>query len=261
MVNLHSVVSLIDSHMDTGIPFSFGPFEGTYFVRRHPEKSVTEDSVCLFLQAENSSVLAVADGLGGHKGGDLASKIAIETLLEQMEGEKAGISPMERITQSFDIANQRILDLGIGAATTLVVGELQGKSCRFYHAGDSMGMILGSRGKCKWATLQHNQRGHGIESGMVAPQDPELLAVNHIVTNYLGTPAMRIEVSPAVSLDPKDRIFLFSDGISDNLDLTKIPNGSRTGFLVEWMTSRVQISMETESGKPDDASLIIVCQR
>jgi serine/threonine protein phosphatase PrpC len=261
MVNLHSVVSLINAHMEEAVSFAFGAYEGVYLVRRHPEKSVTEDSVCLVLQEQESAVLAVADGLGGHKGGDMASKIAIETLIEQMEADKPGSSPMERITQSFDIANQRILELGIGAATTLVVGELQGKTCRFYHAGDSMGLILGSRGKCKWATLQHNQRGHGIESGMVAPQDPELLAVNHIVTNYLGTPAMRIEVSPAVELDPKDRIMLMSDGISDNLKLNLIPNGSRAVFLCDWIDARVRACMGTESGKPDDAALIVMCQR
>ena len=124
-----------------------------------------------------------------------------------------------------------------------------------------MGLILGGRGKCKWATLQHNQRGHGIESGMVAPHDPELQAVDHIVTNYLGTPAMRIEVSPAVGLDTKDRILLMSDGISDNLNLGLLPKSNRVPFLCEWIDARVRASMLTEDGKPDDASLIVMCQR
>ena len=166
---------------------------------------------------------------------------------------------MERITQSFDLANQRILELGIGAATTLVVGEIQGKTCRFYHAGDSMGVILGGRGKCKWATLQHNQRGHGIESGMVTPHSPKLQAVCHIVTNYLGTPAMRIEVSPAIAMDRKDRILLMSDGISDNLELSWIPHSTRAPFLCTWMDTHVRAYMETEGGKPDDVALIVVC--
>ena len=68
-------------------------------------------------------------------------------------------------------------------------------------------------------------------------------------------------MSPAVNLDPKDRILLMSDGVSDNLDLTLIPNGNRPHFLTEWITARVHTCMSTSDGKPDDVSLIIVCQR
>ena len=83
MVTPHSILSLIDAHMEEALPFSFGAYEGVCLVRRHPKKTITEDSVCIFVHGEESAVLAVADGLGGHKGGDLASKIAIQTLLEQ----------------------------------------------------------------------------------------------------------------------------------------------------------------------------------
>ena len=61
-----------------------------------------------------------------------------------------------RILDGFEEANEAVLGLGVGAATTLVAAEIEDTRVRSYHVGDSMSLIVGQRGKLKSQSVPHS---------------------------------------------------------------------------------------------------------
>lgn len=100
-------------------------------------RSYNEDSVRLFQHA-NAAAVVVADGLGGHGGGDVASAIAADTMMRLFASEP--IATAEKLRAMFEEANRRILreqDNFRKMKSTCVTLLLTGKSAAWGHAGDS----------------------------------------------------------------------------------------------------------------------------
>ncbi len=231
----------------------------SFFIRRHPEKSVTEDSLGIFFIDDTRLVLAVADGFGGQRCGEVASRLAIEALKKKLGADKH-LSLREKICSAFEEANQNILHLGVGAASTLTVAELSNRKIRFYNAGDSSGMLVGARGRLKISTIQHNLIGFGQQAGLIGSNTSAFRARNNSVSNYLGSNALRIDTTAQKDVAKRDRTILVSDGILDNFDLfgqLVIKDGDK--MCAEIGDAAAQ-AMHTASGKPDDLSILIVQQ-
>ena len=111
-----------------------------------------EDSATVIAMGEDCGVLAVADGLGGAPGRQQASALAVKCLVEAVRNAtREGHDARWGILNGFETANEQVLALGMGAATTLTVAEVGGKSVRAYHVGDSQVIVTGQRGKLKAA--------------------------------------------------------------------------------------------------------------
>ncbi len=108
-------------------------------------------------------------------------------------------------------------ELGSGAATTLAVVEISAGIVRPYHAGDSMIMVLGGRGKLKWQAVLHSPVGYGVEAGLIDEDEALHHEHRHLVSNVVGTADMHIAIGPPRRLAPQDTVLLGSDGLFDNL--------------------------------------------
>ena len=100
-------------------------------------RGYNEDSIRLF-QNENAAAIAVADGLGGHGGGEIASAIAADTMMQLFANESAATA--EKLRAMFEEANRRILreqNSFHKMKSTCVTLLLTGKSAAWGHAGDS----------------------------------------------------------------------------------------------------------------------------
>src|SRR5690606_10946233 len=123
--------------------FAFGQVVA---VSRGWDAGSRENEDCLLVRAAGDSVvLAVADGAGGGPTGGKASRLAIEALDTQLSG---GESIRSAILDGFEAANQALLSLGTGLATTLSVVELrqtgETTTLRSYHVGDSSVLVTGA---------------------------------------------------------------------------------------------------------------------
>ena len=78
------------------------------------------------------------------------------------------------IINGFESADGAISSLGTGAAATLAVVEVQGHKMRSYHAGDSMVLVTGQRGRIKWQTIPHSPVGYAVEAGLLQQVRAEL---------------------------------------------------------------------------------------
>ena len=119
------------------------------------------------------------------------------------------------ILDGLERANQRVLELGIGAATTLAVAEIAGTTLRPYHVGDSSILVVGQRGKMKLQTMLHSPTGYAVEAGLLDEADALHHEERHLISNMVGAVDMRIEVGSAIRLALRDTVLLATDGSSE----------------------------------------------
>lgn len=234
------------------------------FSARSPGKtSANQDAAAVLPVGAHECVLAVADGMGGVRGGDKAAHIALETLRARLAESPSSDRLRTVILDAIETANEAVCALGIGAATTLAVVEIQDGTARPYHVGDSLILVVGQRGRIKLETVSHSPVGFALEAGVLDPIEAMHHEDRHLVSNVLGAANMRIEVGSAVRLAQHDTLLLASDGLSDNLHQDEIRECMRKGpldaaarRLVEEARRRMTQPREGEPSKPDDLTFV-----
>jgi PPM family protein phosphatase len=235
-----------------------------------PGGARSEDALLVLPVGVDSAVLAIADGMGGIPGGGTAAGRAIAALGAAVEeGLSAGLSLQASILDGIGKANESVLSMGTGAATTLAVAELAGGQVRAYNVGDSEVMVIGQRGRLKLRTLSHSPVGFALQAGLVDHEAALHHADRHLVSNFVGSRDMRIEVGSTLRLGAMDTVVVCSDGLVDNLRLAEITEIMRCGPLdrrVEALAHSALARMTGAAGtnppegghpsKPDDLSLI-----
>lgn len=248
-----------------GLIDSFEGEEGRIGVlcQRHPQVSGESEDAAAVIPIENGGwVLAVADGVGGARGGEIASHLALEQMARVVGSEELPLR--ERVMQGFEEANTAILDLGVGAATTLAVVTVEGGIVRSYHAGDSEMWLVGSRGRVKYRTVSHSPVGYAVASGVLDGDSAIFHEERHVISNHVGNREMRIDVSPPLPLASQDTVLLGTDGLFDNLKEAEIVQRIRKGPLRLAMnelsvlcTARMAAAHEGQPSKEDDLTLIL----
>jgi serine/threonine protein phosphatase PrpC len=251
--------------------FDFAGGSAAVFTNRSPHKETpNEDVAALWPTGANSGVLAVADGLGGHAGGERASRLAIDKIQGTIQaavtqGEQPATTEQLRtaILNGIEAANQAVRELGTGAATTLALVEVQDRTIRAYHVGDSVILLFGQRGKLKMQTIAHSPIGYAVEAGLMEEEDAIHHEARHVISNVIGSDQMRIEMGPSIEMAPRDTLIIASDGLVDNLLPNEIVELVRTGPLnlaVAELVGEARSRMANQDGKspckPDDLTVI-----
>lgn len=236
------------------------------FTRRSPAKeSPNEDSSAVIRTGPDAGVLVVADGVGGARAGQQASAIAVDAIHAAVAQATDGRPDLRTaILDGVERANRSILELCIGAATTLAVVEIDGTRIRPYHVGDSMILLIGQRGKIKLQTIAHSPVGHALEAGVIDEHEALHHKDRHVVSNIVGHEAMRIEIGPPIQMAQRDTLLLASDGLADNLTESEIVETIRCGRLPERLSqlaNHVDARMRNPStdgrpSKPDDLTIL-----
>lgn len=264
------------SHIFTDVDLSqseclaFAGGEAAVLSAKKPEREgPNQDAAALLSLGSSAGVAVVSDGAGGHPGGAEAAAIAVNAVCDAVSavGEDAhGLR--EAIINGFESADKAIAALGTGAAATLAVVEIQGKTMRAYHAGDSMVLVTGQRGCIKWLTVPHSPVGYAVEAGLLDRGEALLHEDLHLVSNILGGQDMRIELGATLTLAERDTVVLASDGLSDNLHLDEIVERIRKGplrraadELAALGSKRMEAPREGAPSKPDDLTFIAIRRR
>jgi serine/threonine protein phosphatase PrpC len=242
-----------------------GGFAALFSMRCPGKETPNEDAVALIPTGRSSGVLAVADGLGGAPAGKQASYLAIQCLARAVtRAVRDGTGVRAGILDGFESANEDVLALAIGAATTLTVVEFDGQLVRHYHVGDSMVFLTGQRGKVKLQSIPHSPVGYAVESGLLDETDAMHHEDRHVISNVIGSTDMRIEVGSAIKIAQRDTLVLASDGLSDNLHLYEIVECVRKGPLASvarelaiQVRERMESKREGKPSKPDDLTFVI----
>lgn len=171
----------------------------------------------------------VADGMGGHSGGEVASSIAVETV-EQVftdPGVKQ-YSPREIILKTYETASQRIFDRAAnenpelsGMGTTMVMAYVRGSSIYVANVGDSRCYLF--RKPYLWqVTEDHSLINEQIRAGLLTEEQAKAMIGRNVITRSVG---YERDVHPDVverQLQPGEIYLLCSDGLSSMVEDERI---------------------------------------
>lgn len=234
--------------------------------RKDPGKqSENEDTAAIIPYGPGAAVLVVADGAGGLPAGKRASLTAVTTLAASLQTAMDKTMLLRTaILNGIEAANEAVLALANGCATTMTVITIEGLVARSYQIGDSEALVVGQRGLIKLQTTAHSPTGFAVEAGFLGEREALHHEERHLVSNFLGTSDMRIDVGAGVELRPRDTVLVASDGLTDNVHLDEIVELIRKGALAESVAEVVALAEQRMSGKvsgqpskPDDLSLIL----
>jgi serine/threonine protein phosphatase PrpC len=233
---------------------------------RSPDKETeNEDTAAAIACGPDTAVLVIADGAGGLPAGKRASQTAVAKLSESLQGAMMETSLLRSaILDGIEAANQAVLEIGNGSATTMTVVTIEGRIARTYQVGDSQAIIVGQGGRIKSQTMVHSPTGFAVEAGFLDTREALHHEDRHVVSNLIGTNDMHIDIGSAVKLRPRDTVLLASDGLTDNIHIDDVVNIIRKGPLnkaIESMTRlahhRMMNASKLQPSKPDDLSVIL----
>ncbi len=185
-----------------------------------------EDS---FLDADDLGLYAVADGMGGHAAGEVASRMAIETLLQTMReqpwsGSQPGIDEVgNALRDAIESANRKICESvetraeWRGMGTTMVAMAAVGSDAVIGYVGDSRAYRLRA-GQMERLTSDHSWVNEQVKMGLLTDEDAQRHPMRNIVTRALGN---RVDVSVDLVTDVMrsgDVYLLCSDGLNTMLE-------------------------------------------
>ena len=240
------------------------------FTERAPDKDTeNEDTVAVIPWGPESVVLVVADGAGGLPAGKRASMTAVSSLVEALSiAMSETVVLRTAILDGIEAANEAVKRLANGSATTLTVVTIEGRIARAYQIGDSEAVVVGQRGRIRLQTTAHSPTGFAVEAGFLDEREALHHAERHLVSNFLGTSDMSIDIGAPIDLRPMDTVLLASDGLMDNVHLDEIIEHIRKGpadaaveAVVELARKRMHSNNGKEPSKPDDLSLIVFRKR
>jgi len=240
------------------------------FTERAPDKDTeNEDTLAVIPWGPESVVLVVADGAGGLPAGKRASLTAVSSLVDALSvAISETVVLRTAVLDGIEAANEAVMGLSNGSATTMTVVTIEGRVARCYQIGDSEALVVGQRGRIKLQTTAHSPTGFAVEAGFLDQREALHHAERHLVSNFLGTSDMKIDIGAPVELQPRDTLLLASDGLMDNVHLHEIiehirkgPAATAVDTIVDLARRRMQSQNSSEPSKPDDLSLIVYRRR
>ena len=171
-------------------------------------------------------LFAIADGMGGHERGDIASRIALEVIQEWAETQaspQSDLGPMKRLgvlSELAEEANQRIYTsaesqgIGRGMGTTLIAGFVTFSYLAYVHVGDSRLYVLRDETLTQ-ITTDDSFVQKMVEKGEITPEKGRVHEKRNIITEAIGLkPAVTVNAD-AYPLVPGDIVLACTDGLHD----------------------------------------------
>lgn len=182
-----------------------------------------------FLIDESLGLYLVADGMGGHLGGEVASKLAVETVrdvVQQTLRENGARRPNARavLAKAYESACAAIYDKSQapgselqGMGTTLVAAFLVGDTVYIGNVGDSRAYLF-SQGQLWQITEDHSLVNEQLRAGLLKESDVERFAAKNVITRSVGFEReVQVDIVER-TLQPGDMILICSDGLSGMID-------------------------------------------
>jgi serine/threonine protein phosphatase PrpC len=230
-------------------------------VREHNEDSFDIDV--------EGQVYVVADGMGGHRHGEVASRIAVEAISAAFHGERdlgeldedlpEHLGRLKAAIESAQAAVQGAVEDDValvGMGTTVVAMIVHDDTAGVAHVGDSRGYRFRD-GMLEQLTKDHTWVGEQVGAGLLSEEQAKVHPLRNVVTRALGgRGGVEVDVSE-ISLKAGDLYLLCSDGLTGMLSDLDIGEHLTAAASIE-EASRNLISSANENGGVDNTTVVIV---
>ena len=223
-------------------------------------RPINEDS--FYLPGEGENFCAIADGMGGHNAGEVASAMAVEFFSGKMRGAAVSGAAMREAVEG---ANRAVFEKSLeanqlsGMGTTFTALAVSGNNVHIAHVGDSRAYLL-RNGSIMRLTLDHTLVEEMVLQGVITPREAKHHPKRNYITRALGT-AEYVEVDLIqIELQPGDVFFLCSDGLSNHVEDKKILEICRMDSGWNEKVSMVVDAALENGGSDNITALFAMCE-
>jgi protein phosphatase len=175
------------------------------------------------IQLTKGTLTIVADGMGGHASGEVASQMAVE-LISELYYRDERFDTGAVLKDAIETASNRIYQTSLtdekyfGMGTTLVALVLQNRTAYVAHVGDSRVYLLRA-GKFQQITEDHSQVMEMVKYGIISREEAKNHEDKNVILRAMGTqPQVEAELAAPFAVYPDDTFLLCSDGLCDMVD-------------------------------------------
>ena len=220
-----------------------------------------------YIEDDKLPIFIVADGMGGHKAGEVASNLAISTIIRHYESSKQKILNKEMfipqfLNESVELANDNLIEEASGddelkgMGTTVTMCLILDNEVYIGHVGDSRAYLLRD-GELSQITQDHSLVGELLRIGSITKDE----AVNHpkknIITRALGSnPKINVDVFNR-ELQNEDKIILCTDGLTNMVTEEKILEILLSSEIPSAVCSTL-VNISNEAGGIDNTTIMII---
>lgn len=208
----------------------------------------------------------LADGMGGHQAGEVASRLIVEKLssaIQSMKQLPSSIQERAKLLKTLiEKANREIYLLSLhnenyfGMGTTLACLWLDEKNTIIAHVGDSRIYRL-RKAKLTQLTLDHSLRQELLVKGKLNSTNSSVYALKNIITRAIGT---QTRVEPSIEIEKfqsGDLYLICSDGLTDELSFEEIQSTLSNASSVKEGANNL-IKLAKENGGSDNITIVII---
>jgi protein phosphatase len=174
-------------------------------------------------QSRKGTLTIVADGMGGHSSGEVASRMAVELISRNYYSDNESDAP-RALRKSVEMANAEIFITSManrkffGMGTTIIALVLLNDRAFAAHVGDSRLYRLRDR-KLELLTVDHSQVMEMVKQGIISLEEARNHDDKNVILRAVGTqPIVEVEMSDVFAVKPNDQFLLCSDGLCDMLE-------------------------------------------
>ena len=229
-------------------------------------RKTNEDYYYIPSEGKTQKLAMIADGMGGHNAGELASRMAVETILNYFldSREKGNYThnPIELIESSIEASNDKIFayaqsdEACNGMGTTLILAFFLEGKVYLGHVGDSRGYLI-RNGEVTQITKDHSLVQELLDNGTITPEEVENHPQKNIITRALGTDkTVDIDCHHLV-LEQGDIILLCTDGLILHVDLQQNIELFESGSSMQELTDLL-VKQAVERGGLDNITVVAI---
>ena len=225
--------------------------------RTHIGKVRSSNQDAILVCPGKYGVYGVADGMGGHKAGDVASKIAVAVVERALKNERPTISLLRKAIEE---ANQAIYEEQLanpdysGMGTTMTVIWEDEDRVLLGHVGDSRAYRVRNNAISQ-VSLDHSMVAEMVRRGLITEDEAQVHPYRNIITRALGTaPTINVDVKE-LEKAPGDLYLLCSDGLSEYVHPNRMNEVLRKYSLEN--AADVLLNLALEGGGRDNISVVL----
>lgn len=226
-----------------------------------------------YLSQGDEALCVVADGMGGHQSGEVASAMAIKSMVqyyrESMDasGEDTEVNGEEvdvirrRLVQAIQAANSAVFeaasenDIYHGMGTTIVSGYFTGDGVYLAHIGDSRAYRLRD-GEFEQQTRDHSLANEYVRMGILSDEDLEFFPYKNVITRACGL-SEQVEVACSYQeVEPGDIYLLCTDGLTDMVPNDEVQAILESGEPVDEICQTL-VARANENGGEDNVTVVV----
>ena len=206
------------------------------------------------------NLFLVADGMGGHKAGDLASRYTVETLTDSIKN-SASDNPITIINDAIVEANTKLLEKAAeseqytGMGTTLVVCTIIGESMYVANVGDSRLYLYD--GRLSQITRDHSLVAEMVALGKLGRDEARRHEKKNVITRAIGGAKEIMADFFEAELTAGNRIIMCSDGLSNMVEDEEIERVLASDIPIEDKTKQL-LGRAIENGGKDNIAVVII---